>query len=131
MLYHFFSIGVITVFSVLSGILINVFLDDLGIAPAFAFYGIMFLVDYMTTIRVKDYPKYETNRLFETTSRMFGTRISFGIIFAIGITINIISYCLIGDVILCYILGMCNFCTGVNNVHAFRKLSVIPKEHLP
>ncbi len=129
MLYHFFSTGVIAVFSVLSGILVNVFLD-LGIAPAFAFYGIVFLVDYMTTIRVKDYPKYETNRLFGIIFELYGARISFGVIFGIGITVNAISYCLTGDVILCYILGMCHFCTCINNCHVYKKLSSISREQI-
>ncbi len=124
MLHHFFSIFVITIFSVLTGIFVNAMFNDFGISPALLFYAMAFLADYKTTIHVKNCQKYETNPLFGILCKKFGINISFTLIFAIGYIINIAFYYIIQDTILTYILGICHLCTGINNYHVSKKVNL-------
>lgn len=128
MLHHFFSTGIIVIFSVLSGIVIHVLFNDYGVVLALAFYGIMFFIDYTSTVKVSNYEKYETNPLFSVLSKRLGNRLSFGVILAVGIIANITLYLLLHDFVFCYILGMCHVLCSVNNHFISKKISIQYRE---
>ena len=122
MLSSFFYTCITAVSSTFAGIFVNVFFNDFGIIPAIIFYACVFFTDYHSTVRVRNFTKHETNPLFCIFSKRLSSGMSFGIIFAIGIGINIISYAVLADPIISYVLGMCHLCAAANNYHISKKI---------
>lgn len=108
----------------MTGVFVNGMFNDFGILPALVFYAMAFLVDFKTTIHVKDYQRQETNPLFHIFSKYFGSKnIAFAMIFLIMIVICIASYYIIAenDTVLIYILGICHLCAATNNYYISKR----------
>ena len=126
MLYHFLLIMsyiVYAIFSVLVGIITNIFLNDYGIWLAIFVYICCFFVDYVTTIRVKNYTIHEINPIFQLLNNRLDSTTSFMTILSIGITINLVAFFIIQDTILAYILCMTHLCIAANNHHYSKKMT--------
>jgi hypothetical protein len=117
---NFFSVGIISIFSTLLGIIINALLNDFGALPAIAFYVVSFLADYYSTIKIKDCHSKETNPLFAILQRKFSPQPSFFVIFLVGILINIVSFLAIGDTVMSYVIGTGHVCMAITN-HSISK----------
>ena len=112
-----------TVFAVLVGIIVNVFLNDYGIWLAIFVYICCFFVDYITTIRVKNYTIHEINPIFQLLNGRLDPTTSFMTILSIGIVINLVAFYIIQDTILAYILCIAHLCIAANNHHYSKKIT--------
>ncbi len=127
MLYHFLlitSYTIYAIFSVLIGIIANVFLNDYGIWIAIFVYIGCFFVDYITTIRVKNYTKHEINPLFQVLNHKLDSTTSFMVILGIGVTVNLVAFYTIQDTVLSYILSIGHLCMAANNHHYSKKINM-------
>lgn len=131
MLYSFLCLGVIVVFASLAGIFVNVMLYDFGIFMALLFYGLCFGTDYISTVRIKKFERYEANPIFCILSKRIGAVPSFVSIFAIGIIACAASYVILEDTVMAYMLSVCHLCIATTNYHTSKSmLQSSPQQHL-
>ena len=113
---------IITVFSVIFGIALKVALADYGAVVAFVLWGVAFFFDYVSTILVPHYQKYETNKMFHVLRKHMSDTKSFCIIGAVALAVQVSVYTIFSDLIITYIMTVSCVCTIISNLHARKKL---------
>ncbi len=118
-------IGIITLsFSFVTGVFAHTLLGGHGMAVAMSFYTVCFAADAFTTIRVRDFERYEKNAMFGILRRHMGPYHAIMVIFSAGIAVCLGWYVIMADAFLPFFVGMIHLCAVANNIEAVRSIIV-------
>ena len=116
------EIIVMTTFAIFIGSFITAVLDEFGIGIAILFFCIAYSMDLLSTVTVKNYVSRETNQLFIMLNKKgINNKISFLVIFTIGLTACLLGFIIMGNPLVAYIIGTMHCSMAVSNYMVRRR----------